>query len=346
MSPFRLDPVRDSGYTVGDKNGTRTYCLYFARGCCVLGSECEYLHHLPCQDVERLKSAESSLSSSIHSDSRSRAYDCFGREKFAEYREDMGGVGSFQRENRSLYVGGLNGALPRSLSTINDNDNNNNTSHGTANVDSSKIEGRLRYLFSKFGELDRIRYVASKSCAFVKYRHVSDAEFAREATMNQTLLLPSDPDWESADRTERTGLLVKWANEDPDPGAKRRKEEEDKRRTRELIKRLLLSEGKNSKADMPIEMHTTHDSPPSSSRLLDLWLHRHGGNNDGIRKRLIGQRSTPEQFLQQYLESEKQKPRMTGPSNTTTTISNTVNGHWRRTLNDFYSSSDDDDDDD
>lgn len=344
MSPFRLDPTHDSGYTVGDKNGTKTYCLYFARGCCVLGSECEYLHHLPCQDIERLRGTEStSLSSSINSDARSRAYDCFGREKFAEYREDMGGVGSFQRENRSLYIGGLNGALPRSLSNVGD-DNNNNNGHGAANVDSSKIEGRLRYLFSKFGELDRIRYIASKSCAFVKYRYVSDAEFAREATMNQTLLLPSDPDWESVDRTERTGLLVKWANEDPDPGAKRRKEEEDRQRTRELIKRLLLSEGGKSKAGIPTELDTTQNLLPSSSPLLDLWLHRHGGHNDGIRKRLIGQRITPEQFLQQYLETEKQKPRMTALSSTTT-ISNTINDSWRRTLNDFYGSSSDDDDD-
>lgn len=33
------------------------------------------------------------------------AKDCFGRDKFADYRDDMGGVGSFQRENRTLYIG-------------------------------------------------------------------------------------------------------------------------------------------------------------------------------------------------------------------------------------------------
>jgi hypothetical protein len=31
--------------------------------------------------------------------------DCFGREKHAEYRDDMGGVGSFNRSNRTLYIG-------------------------------------------------------------------------------------------------------------------------------------------------------------------------------------------------------------------------------------------------
>ena len=31
--------------------------------------------------------------------------DCFARDKFADYRDDMGGVGSFQRQNRTLYIG-------------------------------------------------------------------------------------------------------------------------------------------------------------------------------------------------------------------------------------------------
>ena len=31
--------------------------------------------------------------------------DCFARDKFVDYRDDMGGVGSFSRVNRTLYVG-------------------------------------------------------------------------------------------------------------------------------------------------------------------------------------------------------------------------------------------------
>lgn len=31
--------------------------------------------------------------------------DCFGRDKFSDYRDDMGGVGSFMRQNHTLYVG-------------------------------------------------------------------------------------------------------------------------------------------------------------------------------------------------------------------------------------------------
>ncbi|RCH93349.1 Pre-mRNA-splicing factor, partial [Rhizopus stolonifer] len=31
--------------------------------------------------------------------------DCFGRDKFTEFRQDMGGIGGFIRENKTLYIG-------------------------------------------------------------------------------------------------------------------------------------------------------------------------------------------------------------------------------------------------
>jgi hypothetical protein len=67
----------------------RYCCLFFARGCCPYGWECEYLHTLP--DPERALPDSSK--------------DCFARDKFADYRDDMGGVGTFTRQNRTLYVG-------------------------------------------------------------------------------------------------------------------------------------------------------------------------------------------------------------------------------------------------
>lgn len=42
------------------------------------------------------------LRASDHLPDNSR--DCFGREKHADYRDDMGGVGSFNRVNRTLYI--------------------------------------------------------------------------------------------------------------------------------------------------------------------------------------------------------------------------------------------------
>jgi hypothetical protein len=65
------------------------FCLFFARGCCPYGWECEYLHLLP------------DASFVLPDNSK----DCFARDKFADYRDDMGGVGSFQRINRTLYIG-------------------------------------------------------------------------------------------------------------------------------------------------------------------------------------------------------------------------------------------------
>jgi hypothetical protein len=64
-------------------------CLFFARGCCPYGWECEYRHTLP--------DPQTTLSDS--------SKDCFARDKFADYRDDMGGVGSFNRQNRTLYIG-------------------------------------------------------------------------------------------------------------------------------------------------------------------------------------------------------------------------------------------------
>lgn len=43
----------------------------------------------------------------MDSDRQEVPYDVFGRERHAEYKEDMGGVGSFLRDNKTLYVGRL-----------------------------------------------------------------------------------------------------------------------------------------------------------------------------------------------------------------------------------------------
>lgn len=51
--------------------------------------ECTYLHRLPPR-AHVLPDA---------------SLDVFGREKHSQYRDDMGGVGSFSRQNRTLYIG-------------------------------------------------------------------------------------------------------------------------------------------------------------------------------------------------------------------------------------------------
>ncbi|AEY98134.1 FAFR451W-Ap [Eremothecium gossypii FDAG1] len=215
VNPYKLEPELHAGTTRGDKQGQIYFCIYFSKGMCCMGKKCEYLHHVPDdEDVARLVM-------------KSEVLDCFGREKFAQYREDMGGVGSFRKKNRTLYVGGLLGAL------------NNKT------LKPAQVESRIRFVFGKLGQIDRIRYIESKNCAFVKFKHQTNAEFAKESMSNQTLLIPSDKEWDH--RREGTGLLVKWANDDPNPAARRMEEEEAKRESLKAMLQLLERQDANAK---------------------------------------------------------------------------------------------------
>ncbi|SCV03316.1 LAME_0H09450g1_1 [Lachancea meyersii CBS 8951] len=230
VSPYKLDTESHEGYTRGDKTKRAFFCLYFTKGMCCLGKRCEYLHHVPnAEDIARL---------SLQSD----VIDCFGREKHGSYREDMGGVGSFRKKNRTLYVGGITGAL---------ND---------LALKAGQVENRIRFSFGKLGPLERIRYVETKNCAFVKYKHQASAEFAKEAMSNQTLLIPSDKEW--SDRREGTGLLVKWANDDPSPEAQRREKEQQDQESLKVMLDLL------EKNDAKIADAST-DNTPSKKRLLE-----------------------------------------------------------------------------
>ncbi|CUS24389.1 LAQU0S16e00606g1_1 [Lachancea quebecensis] len=207
VSPYRLDVDLHQGYTKGDKARQPFFCLYFCKGMCCMGKRCEYLHHVPdTEDIARL---------SLRSD----VMDCFGREKHSHYRDDMGGVGTFQKKNRTLYVGGITGAL------------------NNQQLKASQVENRLRFSFGKLGPLERIRYVESKNCAFIKYKHQASAEFAKETMSNQTLLIPSDKEW--VNRREGTGLLVKWANDDPNPEAQRREKEQQNMESLQVMVDLL-----------------------------------------------------------------------------------------------------------
>ncbi|CDO92374.1 unnamed protein product [Kluyveromyces dobzhanskii CBS 2104] len=209
VNPYSLDSENDAGVTNGDKEKRIHFCLYFAKGMCCLGRKCKYLHHIPeADDFARL---------ALHSS----ALDCFGREKFADYRDDMGGVGSFKKPNRVLYVGGVTGAL------------------NNKNLKAHQIENRIRFKFSKLGELDSVRYVENKNCAFVKFKLQCNAEFTKEAMGNTTLLIPTDKEWDQ--RKEGTGLLVKWANEDPNPAVRKRELEEQTQETLKAIKQLVAN---------------------------------------------------------------------------------------------------------
>ena len=139
-------------------------CLYFARGRCARGERCTRLHRAPTTADERHLGA---------------AVDVFGRERFGTEREDMGGVGSFLSDSRTLYVGGLGSYA--------------SGGKGAGGGDGC-LEELVRANFAAWGPIEYCRVKRDKGCAFVRYAWRSTAEFAKQAMANQVLL--RDPDRE------------------------------------------------------------------------------------------------------------------------------------------------------
>ena len=68
--------------------------------------ECNFLHRLPLPSrMSSFHFIPSLILMRGPDQLLDHSRDCFGREKHAEYRDDMGGVGSFNRSNRTLYIG-------------------------------------------------------------------------------------------------------------------------------------------------------------------------------------------------------------------------------------------------
>ncbi|KAL4747111.1 Pre-mRNA-splicing factor cwc2 [Aspergillus terricola var. indicus] len=185
-APSRCNIAKDSGYTRADKVPGSYFCLFFARGICPKGHECEYLHRLP----------------TLH-DLFNPNVDCFGRDKHSDYRDDMGGVGSFMRQNRTLYVGRI---------------------HVT-----DDIEEVVARHFAEWGQIDRTRVLTSRGVAFVTYTNEANAQFAKEAMAHQSL-----------DHNEI--LNVRWATVDPNPLAQKREARRLEEQAAEAVRRALPAE--------------------------------------------------------------------------------------------------------
>ena len=129
--------------------------------------------------------------------------DCFGRDKHSDYRDDMGGVGSFMRQNRTLYVGRI---------------------HVT-----DDIEEVVARHFQEWGQIDRIRVLTSRGVAFVTYTNEANSQFAKEAMAHQAL-----------DHSEV--LNVRWATVDPNPMAQKREARKIEEQAAEAVRRALPEE--------------------------------------------------------------------------------------------------------
>ena len=183
----KCDPRRDSGYTRADRTPGAYFCLFFARGCCAEGPDCKYLHRTP-----------------TATDIYPPNVDCFGRDKHADYRDDMGGTGSFLRQNHTLYVGRITTAA-------------------------EEVDMAVSNAFCQWGEVERIRVLNSRGIAFVTYAHLAAAEFAKEAMTNQSL---------GNDEV----LNVKWASVDPNPQAAKRDAKRTEEQAAAAIRRALPQE--------------------------------------------------------------------------------------------------------
>ncbi|KAJ9617993.1 uncharacterized protein PV06_09276 [Exophiala oligosperma] len=182
-APSRCNIRNDSGWTAADKTPGSYFCLFFARGLCPKGHECQYLHRLP----------------TIY-DVFNPNVDCFGRDKHSDYRDDMGGVGSFLRQNRTLYVGRI---------------------HVT-----DDIEEIVARHFQEWGEVERTRVLTGRGVAFVTYVNEANSQFAKEAMAHQAL-----------DNNEV--LNVRWATVDPNPLSQKREAARIEEQAAEAVRRAL-----------------------------------------------------------------------------------------------------------
>ncbi|CAF3513200.1 Pre-mRNA-splicing factor [Fusarium graminearum] len=182
----RCNVSKDSGYTKADTIPGSFFCLRFARGICPKGQDCDFLHRLPGTY-----------------DHFNPNVDCFGRDKFSDYRDDMGGVGSFMRQNRTVYAGRI---------------------HVT-----DDIEEIVARHFAEWGPVERIRVLNTRGVAFVTYVNQANAEFAKEAMAHQSL-----------DHDEV--LNVRWATADPNPMAQAREARKIEEQAADAIRRALPAE--------------------------------------------------------------------------------------------------------
>lgn len=200
---FRVNIQRDSGRTKASQRSP--ICLFFARGCCYKGPHCPYRHQLP--------SAQDYINPT---------QDCFGRDKTADYKDDMDGVGSFNRHNCTLYVGGL--------------------------TSDSKTESVLLKNFQEFGAIETIRVLHSKGCAFVTFKLEVQAQFAKEAMQSQSL-------------NHNEVLNIRWASEDPNPNAQRQEQRRLEESATETVRYLLSTMEESNTKKRKIETAEEADAP-------------------------------------------------------------------------------------
>ena len=112
----------------------------------------------------------------------------------------MGGVGSFLRQNRTLYIGRI---------------------HVT-----DDIEEIVARHFAEWGEVERIRVLTARGVAFVTYVNEANSQFAKEAMAHQAL-------------DNKEVLNVRWATVDPNPLSAKREAARIEEQAAEAVRKAL-----------------------------------------------------------------------------------------------------------
>ena len=146
----RCDVEADAGATLATTHATTPLrCVFFARGVCHRGPQCDYVHEIPDDAFFRYAGTQPQ-------------FDCFGRQRSGEDLTNRNDCTTL-----FIYLGGV-------LLASNDNS-------------ADAIAALVGNDFSAFGPIAFVNVIISKSIAFVRYSHRSSAEFAKEAMHRQCL---------------------------------------------------------------------------------------------------------------------------------------------------------------
>lgn len=146
----RCDVEADAGATLATTHATSPLrCVFFARGVCHRGPQCDYVHEIPDDAFFRYAGTQPQ-------------FDCFGRQRSGEDLTNRNDCTTL-----FIYLGGV---------LIGSNENN-------ADVIAKLIHND----FSAFGPISFVNVIINKSIGFVRYSHRSSAEFAKEAMHRQCL---------------------------------------------------------------------------------------------------------------------------------------------------------------
>ena len=150
-SDYRCNAKLDCGWTKGEKRDTKYICLYFARGLCHHGADCNYRHRIPDASFEVYHQTQPQ-------------YDIFGRGRDVELVGTKG-VGTLSRDCTTLYMYlGSAASLPQ-----------------------ERLEDLVRKNFEEWGPIEAVNVIPRKAIAFVRYEWRSSAEFAKTAMHQQQL---------------------------------------------------------------------------------------------------------------------------------------------------------------